>query len=128
LRLLLDTRLLIWAAAGAPQLSSAARTLLDDPGNALFFSAASLWEIAIKTGLGREDFRVDPARLHRGLLENGYAALPIMVAHAVAVNSLPRLHKDPFDRLLLAQAGVENLTLVTADAALAHYPGAITVV
>jgi PIN domain nuclease of toxin-antitoxin system len=128
LRLLLDTRLLIWAAAGAPQLSSAARTLLDDPGNMLFFSAASLWEIAIKTGLGREDFRVDPGRLHRGLLENGYAALPITVAHAVAVNSLPRLHKDPFDRLLLAQAGVENLTLATADVALAHYPGAITVV
>jgi len=124
-KLLLDTHLLLWAAGAPRRLSAAARKLLDDPGNEPLFSAASLWEIAIKRSLGREDFRVDPRLLRRGLLENGYAELPITGEHASAVDDLPRLHKDPFDRMLIAQAMVESVTLLTADPQLARYPGPI---
>ena len=125
MKLLLDTHLLLWAAGAPRRLPAAARKLLDDPGNEPLFSAASLWEIAIKRSLGREDFRVDPRLLRRGLLENGYAELPITGEHASAVDDLPRLHKDPFDRMLIAQAMVESVTLLTADPQLARYPGPI---
>ena len=125
MKLLLDTHLLLWAAGAPRRLPAAARKLLDDPGNEPLFSAASLWEIAIKRSLGREDFRVDPRLLRRGLLENGYAELPITGEHATAVDDLPRLHKDPFDRMLIAQAMVESVTLLTADPQLARYPGPI---
>ena len=85
------------------------------------FSSASLWEISIKRSLGRTDFKVDPRRLWRMLLVNGYRELPVTSEHAVAVNDLPPLHKDPFDRILVAQARVEGLTLLTADKAIAKY-------
>ena len=125
MKLLLDTQLLLWAAGQPERLSVAARKLLDDPHNELLFSAASLWEITIKKGLGREDFRVEPRLLRRGLLDNGYVELPITSRHAVNVEGLPPLHKDPFDRLLLAQALSEGITLVTADPQLAQYPGPV---
>lgn len=98
---------------------------MSNPRNNLLFSAASLWEIAIKSGLGRDDFSVDAAVFRRGLLDNGYTELPITGQHAVGVNTLPPLHKDPFDRLLLAQAIHEGLTLVTADAQLMQYRGPV---
>ena len=87
--------------------------------------AVSLWEITIKSGLDRPDFRVDPARLRRGLLDHGYTELPVTGAHAVAVAGLPDLHKDPFHRLLVAQAQVEGILLVTHDPLVAGYPGPI---
>jgi PIN domain nuclease of toxin-antitoxin system len=124
-KLLLDTQLLLWAAGVPDRLSAKARKLLNDPRNELLFSAASLWEIAIKITLGREDFRVEPRLLRRGLLDNGYAELPVTSQHAVNIDSLPPLHKDPFDRLLLAQALSEGITLVTGDAQLARYPGPV---
>jgi PIN domain nuclease of toxin-antitoxin system len=124
-KLLLDTHILLWSALHPKRLSAAARKLLNDPRNELFFSAASLWEIAIKKALGREDFRVEARLLRRNLIENGYTELPITGEHAVNVDTLPRLHKDPFDRLLLAQAHSESITLVTADAQLARYGGAV---
>jgi len=96
-----------------------------DPANTLLFSAASLWEIAIKRSLGRADFQVDARVLRRGLFDNGYEELPITSEHAVFIDSLPDLHKDPFDRILVAQATVEGITLLTADAVLAQYPGPI---
>ena len=99
--------------------------MLEDPQNELMFSPASLWEVAIKRGLGREDFRVDPRLLRRGLLDNGYRELPITSEHAVAVDGLPPIHKDPFDRLLVAQATVEGIALLTADPLVAHYPGPV---
>ena len=99
-----------------------ARSLISDPENELLFSAASLWEIAIKAGLGRADFRVDAARLRRGLLNNGYRELAITGEHAVAVTGLPMIHKDPFDRLLLAQGLVEDVTLLTCDPVMTQYP------
>jgi len=124
-KLLLDTQILLWAAGQPERLSKSARKLLDDPRNELVFSAASLWEIAIKRTLGREDFRVEPRVLRRGLLDNGYSELPISSQHAVSIDTLPPLHKDPFDRLLLAQALTEGITLLTADRQLSQYTGPI---
>ena len=125
MKLLLDTQVLLWAAGQPERLSAAARRLLNNPRNELLFSAASLWEIAIKNTLGREDFRAEPRLLRRGLLDNGYAELPITSQHAVNIDGLPPLHKDPFDRLLLAQAISEGITLLTGDAQLAQYPGPV---
>jgi PIN domain nuclease of toxin-antitoxin system len=124
-KLLLDTQVLLWAAGQPERLSAAARKLLNDPRNELLFSAASIWEIAIKHTLGREDFRVEPRVLRRGLLDNGYAELPITSQHAVSIDGLPPLHRDPFDRLLLAQALSEGISLLTGDAQLARYPGPV---
>jgi len=124
-KLLLDTQLLLWAAAHPRRLPAAARKLIADTQHELLFSAASLWEITIKNSLGREDFRVEPRVLRRGLLDNGYIELPITSDHAVSVPALPDLHRDPFDRLLIAQATCEGITLVTADAVVAQYPGPI---
>jgi PIN domain nuclease of toxin-antitoxin system len=124
-KLLLDSHVLLWAAGQPDKLPGRARSLLDDPANALIFSAASLWEFAIKQGLGRDDFRVDLHLLRRGLLDNGYSELAVTSAHAVAVDLLPSLHQDPFDRMLVAQALVEGVTLVTADPQVAQYPVAI---
>ena len=125
MKLLLDTQLLLLAAGQPERLSAPARKLLNRPGNELLFSAASLWEIAIKNGLGREDFRVEPRVLRRGLLDNGYTELPVTSEHAVAIDALPPLYKDPFDRLLLAQALSEGITLLTGDAQLARYRGPV---
>ena len=125
MKLLLDTQLLLWAAGQPERLSTRAKRLLNDQNNELLFSAASLWEIAIKSSLGRDDFRVEPRVLRRALLDNGYIELPITSEHAVSVDSLPPLHKDPFDRLLLAQANVEGITLLTADDQLARYRGPV---
>jgi len=122
---LLDTHVLLWAAGSPDRLSPEAHALLEDLNNELLFSAASLWEIAIKRGLGRSDFKVNPRVLRRGLLDNGYQELPITSAHAVSIDSLPPIHKDPFDRVLVAQAMVEGITLLTADELVAQYPGPV---
>ena len=128
MKLLLDTHLLLWAAGEPQRLSKQARTLIDNPDNELLFSAASLWEVAIKRGLGREDFKVDARLLRRGLLDNGYNELPIISDHVVASESLPLIHKDPFDRILVAQATVEGVLLVTIDSLVSQYPGPIRTV
>jgi len=119
--LLLDTHLLLWAAGEPDRLSRKARGLILDSANRLLFSAASLWEIGIKRGLGRDDFKVDPRRFWRMLLVNGYQELPIGSEHALVAGQLPFHHKDPFDRILIAQACVEGLTLLTADKMVAKY-------
>lgn len=124
---LLDTQVLLWAAGVPDRLPPDARTLIADPATALLYSAASLWEVTIKNGLGRADFSVDPRLLRRGLLENGYTELAVTGAHAVAVDALPPIHKDPFDRLLVAQAQIEGVTLITADEIVGRYPGPIRV-
>ncbi len=128
MKLLLDTHLLLWAAGEPERLSKPARTLIDNADNQLLFSAASLWEVAIKRGLGRKDFKVDARLLRRGLLDNGYDELPIISDHVVATESLPPIHKDPFDRILVAQATVEGVTLLTIDPLVSQYPGPIRTV
>jgi PIN domain nuclease of toxin-antitoxin system len=124
-KLLLDTHLLLWAAEGIQCVPPGARALMADPENELVFSVASLWEIVIKSGLGRADFAVDARVLRRALIDNGYRELPILSEHAVAVEALPPIHKDPFDRLLIAQATVEGIPLLTDDAIMARYPGPV---
>lgn len=121
MKLLLDTQLLLWAAGQPERLSAAARRQLNNAKNELIFSAASIWEITIKNSLGREDFRVEPRVLRRALFDNGYTELPVTSEHAVNLDALAALHKDPFDRLLIAQALVEGIALLTADAQLARY-------
>jgi len=127
-KLLLDTHLLLWVAGQPERLSEAARLLIEDMENELIFSTASLWEVMIKRGLGRDDFKADPRLLRRGLLDNGYSELPISSAHVVAIDTLPAIHKDPFDRMLVAQALVEGGTLLTTDATVAGYPAPVKAV
>jgi PIN domain nuclease of toxin-antitoxin system len=124
-KLLLDTHLLLWAADDEKLLSSAARKLMSDPDNELIFSVTSMWETAIKAGLKRHNLRADARVLRRRLLDNGYTELPLTSDHAVAIDLLPPIHKDPFDRILVAQAMVEGIILLTADPLLARYPGPV---
>lgn len=125
MKLLLDTHLLLWAASSPERLSDAALELLENQQNQVVFSAASLWEITIKRQLGRADFDADPRLLRRGLLDNGWHELAISSEHAIAVERLPALHRDPFDRILLAQADIEGMLLLTSDDTVSQYPGSI---
>jgi PIN domain nuclease of toxin-antitoxin system len=127
-RLLPDTHILLWTIAESRRLSAAARALIGEPDNELTFSSVSLWEVAIKSGRGRDDFRIDVSSLRRSLFDNGYAELPITGAQAAALAGLPAIHRDPFDRMLVAQAIVEGLTLLTSDPMVAKYPGPIRLV
>ncbi len=125
MKFLLDTHLVLWAFFAQKRLSAEARSTLEDRQNELVFSTATLWEIAIKHGLGKKGFPFDPRVLRRAMLDDGYEELPVLGQHAVAVDTLPPIHKDPFDRLLIAQAIVEGITLLTVDATIARYPGPI---
>ncbi len=128
MKVLLDTHLLLWAALMPARLSPAAQSILSNEDTRPYFSAASLWEVAIKQGLGRADFQVDARVLRRGLIDNGYSELPIGSEHAVAIDCLPPIHTDPFDRLLVAQATVEGITLLTSDQLVAQYPGPVRLI
>jgi PIN domain nuclease of toxin-antitoxin system len=119
-RVLLDTHILLWAAVN--ELPTAAERYIADMSNTLLFSPASIWEIVIKSGLSRADFDVVPALFYGGLIDAGYEELPITSQHTLFVASLPPIHKDPFDRILLAQAATEGIPLLTADDALTRYP------
>jgi PIN domain nuclease of toxin-antitoxin system len=125
MKFLLDTHLLLWAAGQPERLSKSARELIENPDNVLFFSAASIWEIAIKSSLGREDFKADSRLIRRGLIDNGYQEIAISSEHAAGVQALPLVHKDPFDRLLIAQSLSEGMPLITVDPLLSQYPGMI---
>jgi PIN domain nuclease of toxin-antitoxin system len=125
MKLLLDTHLLLWVAAGGDRLSAGTIQRLEDPSNDLLFSAASIWEVAIKSALGGPDFDVDPHLLRRELLDNGYEELAVTSAHGAHVASVPPIHKDPFDRILIAQATVEGITLLSDNHTTASYPGPI---
>ncbi len=120
-----DTQLLRWAAAEPERLPAATRRMIDDRRNQPAFSAASLREVAIKSGLGRADFRADARLLRRGLLDNSYDELAIAGEQVVAIGNLPPIHKDPFDRMLVAQSAIEGVLLLTADPIVAQYPGPV---
>lgn len=121
MQLLVDTHLLLWSVAASKKLPPEVREMLTDPANDVFYSAASVWEIAIKSGLGRSDFRVDLPSLLQAFVTAGFVELPITSTHAARVSTLPDLHKDPFDRLLVAQALTEPAILLTNDAQLGSY-------
>ena len=125
MRFLLDTHVLLWGAIEPGRLSRAASVLIESPDNEMVFSALSIWEIAIKTGLGRADFRIDPGMLRRSLFDNDYAELAVTGAHAATLAGLPPIHKDPFDRLLIAQSLIEGITLLTMDPLVARYPAPV---
>ena len=125
MKLLLDTHLLLWAAWEPDKLSPAALDLIEDTANDLTFSSASIWEFAIKASLGRPDFSGDARVLRRALVDNGYAELAVTSDHALELGRLPPIHKDPFDRMLVAQAVAEGITLLTADPVVAAYEGPI---
>jgi len=125
MKLLLDTHIILWAAGMPDKLSDSARNLLIEKDSKLFFSAASLWEIVIKRGIGLDDFKVDPHRLRKMLLQNGYSELPVTAEHVLRVDTLPLLHKDPFDRILIAQARSEAMLLLTVDSAVIQYGEAV---
>jgi PIN domain nuclease of toxin-antitoxin system len=115
MRVLTDTYILLWALLQPARLDAAYRDVLESPEHQVFFSAVNIWEIAIKRALDRPDFDVEPDALHRAALETGFRELPIAAVHAAAVRHLPAHHRDPFDRLLIAQARTEPLLLMTDD-------------
>ncbi|MGA2166934.1 MAG: type II toxin-antitoxin system VapC family toxin [Terracidiphilus sp.] len=125
MRFLLDTQFVIWVPIDDHRISRQARITLNDPANQFVFSVSSIWEIAIKRALRRRDFQFDPREVRRLLIENGYEELTLQSRHVVAVDSMAPIHKDPFDRILIAQAMVEGITLLTADPVIAQYPGPI---
>jgi PIN domain nuclease of toxin-antitoxin system len=125
MKLLLDTHVLLWAVAMPMKIPKKTRLLLENPNNTLIFSAASLWEISIKRSLNRSDFQLDTRMLRRELIERGYQELSVTSEHAVYTENLAPHHKDPFDRILIAQATVEGITLLTADNMVARYGGSV---
>ena len=128
MNLLLDAHLLLWVAIGSDKLSAEARNMISNNANRVYFSVASIWEVVIKNGLQREDFHMDPYLLRRGLIDNGYEELAITSAHTLWAAHLPPIHKDPFDRVLVAQAELEGFLLLTSDAVVAEYTGPIQLV
>jgi PIN domain nuclease of toxin-antitoxin system len=124
-KLLIDTHLFLWAALNDRRFPRAAAKAFINPANELYISSASIWEVTIKSSRGDRGFLVDPRVIRRDLLDNGYIELPITSEHTLAVYDLPPIHKDPFDRILIAQATVEGITLLTSDRQVAKYPGPI---
>jgi PIN domain nuclease of toxin-antitoxin system len=122
---MLDTHLILWAAFNDPLMPAKAAEIIEDEGHRLAFSSLNIWEVVIKSGLGRTDFRIDPHALRAKMLKNGFIEIHISSDHVLAVATLPKIHRDPFDRLLIAQASVEGFDLLTADPVVASYPGRI---
>jgi len=127
-KLLLDTHLLIWGVVSTRTLSVATKEMLTAPENELYFSVVSIWEVAIKRALGKDPTMVDPSLLRSVLLRSRYLEVPILSSHALATMTLPPLHGDPFDRMLVAQASVEGMILLTSDARLSEYLGPVRLV
>jgi PIN domain nuclease of toxin-antitoxin system len=128
MRLLLDTHILLWALTDDPRLPTLARTHLLNHGNSVYFSSASVWEIAIKRTLPRSNMPISSHQAHKFFLEAGYEELTISAVHAALVESLPPIHSDPFDRILIAQALSEPMRLITHDRIIASYGNTITLV
>ena len=128
MRLLLDTHILLWALDTPARLDRGTRALLEDPANEVLFSAASIWEIAIKVRLGRADFPVRPDAIARAARDTGFTELPVRADVAARVADLPLHHRDPFDRLLVAQAMAEPMRFYTADPLLPSYSELVTLV
>ncbi|ROV56124.1 type II toxin-antitoxin system VapC family toxin [Neisseria chenwenguii] len=128
MKYLLDTHILLWAAYNHPRLSKVARNIIENQDNDLLFSAASIWEIAIKSELGRQDFSVNPNLFRRALLDNDYTELPVSSLHAAATANLPDIHKDPFVRILIAQSQTEGIVLLSADEKVIAYGNTVQTV
>ena len=125
MKYLLDTHILIWASASSSRLNARTKAILLDADNEIYFSAISILEVAIKQGLAKREFDVEASAMRRSIMDDGFVELAVTGEQAVFVATLPLIHKDPFDRLLVAQANVEGMTLITADEQVARYPGPI---
>lgn len=125
MRYLLDTHLLIWLALGDRKLPQEVADIHEDPESELYFSVISVWETAMKQALGRKDFQVDAGLLRADLLNEGYVEILVESRHALEVRNLPKLHRDPFDRMLVAQSRVEGLVLLTSDEVICKYQGTV---
>ncbi len=125
MKILLDTNILIWVTASPEKVPENILHQIQDTKNTIFFSAASIWEIAIKHTFGKPDFFFNPLIIHQALVENNYTELPITSNHAIAIQHLQKIHKDPFDRMLIAQAIAENMLLMTADQTIVKYPAPV---
>jgi len=123
MRLLIDTQILLRIAADTAQASLTEYIL--DESNELIFSAASIWEMLIKSGLSRAGYRADPEQMQKGLLENGYRELAITSEHILLSGTMPMHHKDPFDRIILAQSLAEDATVLTNDIIMTKYPAKV---
>ncbi len=123
MRLLLDTHVALWAVTSSARLSATARALIEDPGNEIWVSAVSLWEIAIKHSLGRDRMPISGQEAADWFETSGYRFLPVAPTHAIGVADLPRLHADPFDRLLVSQSMLEPMRLLTSDTRVQAYGG-----
>jgi PIN domain nuclease of toxin-antitoxin system len=128
MKLLVDTHILLWLTGVSRRLPPSAREIIEDASNAVFFSTASIWEVVIKARRGHDNFAVDARKLRGNLIENNYQELPILGEHALGVANLPDIHKDPFDRIIIAQSFVEGLVMLTADKTVARYGGLIRLV
>ncbi|MCY1664913.1 type II toxin-antitoxin system VapC family toxin [Rhizobium sp. SL86] len=128
MKVLLDSHILVWSAAQTNKLSAQTRAFLEDPDNVLFFSSASLWELSVKHALGKGDIPVHPRILYQALQEQDFYELPLTSQHTFVLETLPPIHKDPFDRILIAQATSEDMLLLTSDATIARYDGPIRLV
>ena len=128
MKLLVDTQLLIWVTLKPEKLSSVVQAQFDDANNQLWFSVTSLWEVAIKRGRNHANFTIEAGALRESLFDAGFQELPIQSNHIFSLTGLPHIHKDPFDRLILAQAIAENMVLLTTDHVLASYPGPIKLI
>ena len=128
MRILIDTHIALWAITDSPRLPQKSRGLITDPGNDVWVSAASVWEISVKHALGREAMPVSGAEAVHWFSVSGYRELSISFAHSAAVDNLPPIHSDPFDRMLVAQASTEPLRLMTHDELLSRYSDVVLVV
>lgn len=125
MKVLPDSHILAWFAEDDANLTEEMREVLENADNNLLFSSASIWELTIKRALNRVGFNIEPSVLHRALLANGFEEIPVTSSHALTVGILPPIHKDPFDRILIAQAMVEGALLLTSDETIAQYDGPI---
>jgi PIN domain nuclease of toxin-antitoxin system len=128
MRILLDTHLLIWLVAASERLPSSVSEAVEEANNQLFFSAASIWELSIKQSTGRARLELPAELLHRHLLDNNFDEVPVTATHGLAICGLEQIHKDPFDRILIAQAMSEGMLLLTSDETIAKYKGPIRLV
>jgi PIN domain nuclease of toxin-antitoxin system len=128
MRFLLDAHLLVWLAALSERLPAEVREIAEDPTNEIFFSSASIWELTIQFSAAKTTLALPPNILYRELIDNDFEELPVSATHALAVETLPWIHKDPFDRILIAQSISEGMLLLTSDDTIAQYSGPIRLV
>ena len=128
MKYLLDTHLVLWYLISKDRLSSECLAILNETHNDFVFSVVSIWEVVIKRALKRTDFTIDPQHLRRDLINIGFHELEVNAFHVLEVQHLPAFHRDPFDRLLVAQALNEKMTFLTADKFLAQYSDGIKIV